>query len=443
MLTLAGAAGQIDEGKERIMKPCLGHPITRRDFLGTGIVGTLGLAFSPVFQKLLAGQGDAKRAKACILIWLNGGPSHIDTFDPKPGSQTNGPFKAIDTTVSGIQLSEHLPLLAQQTKHLAVVRSLTSKAADHDRAYFYMHTGNMRDETVEYPSLGSVVARSVTSAESDLPPFVSINGAGGGPGFFGVEFAPHVVNDLNAPVDNIKLPDGVDNARQGRRLQALEAFNRRFGKSVDQDAAEESQRFVTKSVRFRNSPALKAFDLSSEKPETLKRYGAEGDEGGFGKSCIMARRLIENGVRFVEVTLDGWDTHEDNFNAVTKLLRQLDPAFSSLVSDLQDRSLLNDTLVLCMGEFGRTPEINSKTGRDHWSEAFSMVLAGGGIKGGQVVGASDAKGEQVKDRPVTIPDLYATLLKTCGIDPTKTYRTPGGRPIKLAEKGKIVQEIFA
>src|SRR5262245_3600292 len=196
-------------------------PATRRQFLGTGVVGALGLALSPAMQRLLAAEGTGRRAKACVLIWLNGGPSHIDTFDPKPGAKTNGPFKVIDTSVSGIQFSEHLPLLAQQARHLAVVRSLTSKEADHDRAYFYMHTGNMREETVEYPALGSVVARSLNGPESDLPPFISINGAGAGPGFFGVEFAPHVVNDLNAPVDNIKLPEGVDDARQDRRLRAL------------------------------------------------------------------------------------------------------------------------------------------------------------------------------------------------------------------------------
>jgi uncharacterized protein (DUF1501 family) len=424
------------------MWTCNGCRATRREFLGAGLVGTLGLALSPAWQRLLAADGNAKRAKSCILIWLNGGPSHIDTFDPKPGSDTNGPFKAINTKVAGMRLSEHLPQLAKQAKHLAVVRSLTSREADHDRAYQYLHTGNQKEETVEYPSLGAVIARGAAANDSDLPAFVSINGSGGGSGFFGVEFAPLVVNNIAAPVDNVALPEGVDEKRMDRRLKALDAFNKGFGKRADVAAAAEHARFVEKAVRFRKSPALQVFDIMTEKPETLKHYGADTDEGVFGKACVMARRLVENGVRFVEVTLDGWDTHADNFNQVEKLLNELDPALASLLTDLSERSRLDDTLVICMGEFGRTPTINDQKGRDHWSEAFSVLLAGGGIGGGQVIGETDAKGEQVKERPITVPDLYATLLKTCGFEGNKTYRTPDGRPIKLADKGKVVKELL-
>jgi uncharacterized protein (DUF1501 family) len=415
----------------------------RREFLGAGLIGTLGLALSPSWQRLLAAEGAAKRAKACILIWLNGGPSHIDTFDPKPGSTTNGPFEAIETKASGLRICQHLPKLAEQAQHLAIVRSLTSREQDHDRAFQFLHTGNQKEETVEYPSLGAVVARSWSGEESDLPAFVAVNGSGGGSGFFGVDFAPLVVGNLDAPVDNIALPEGVDEKRMDRRLQALDAFNKGFAKRADQSAAQQHTQFVKKAVRFRKSPALKAFDIAGEKPEVLQRYGADKEDGAFGKACVMARRLVENGVRFVEVTLDGWDTHADNFTAVEKLLGQLDPAFSSLVSELSDRGKLDETLIICMGEFGRTPTINDQKGRDHWSDAFSMVLAGGSIKGGQVIGESDAKGEQVKDRPVTVPDLYATLLKTCGLDGSKTYRTPEGRPIKLADKGKVVKELLS
>jgi uncharacterized protein (DUF1501 family) len=416
--------------------------VNRRQFLGAGLIGTLGLALSPAWQRLLAADGATKRAKACILIWLNGGPSHIDTFDPKPGSATNGPFEAIDTQVAGMRICQHLPKLAEQAKHLALVRTLTSREQDHDRAFQYLHTGNQKEETVEYPSLGAVVARSWSGQESDLPAFVSINGSGGGPGFFGVDFAPLVVGNLDAPVDNVALPEGVDDKRMDRRLKALDAFNKGFAKRAASTATDEHTQFVKKAVRFRSSPALKAFDLTAEKPEVLQSYGADKEDGAFGKACVMARRLVENGVRFVEVTLDGWDTHADNFTAVEKLLCQLDPAFSSLVTDLSDRGKLDETLIVCMGEFGRTPTINDQKGRDHWSDAFSMVLAGGGIKGGQVIGETDAKGEQVKDRPVTVPDLYATLLKTCGLDGSKTYRTPEGRPIKLADKGKVVKELL-
>jgi uncharacterized protein (DUF1501 family) len=411
---------------------------SRRHFLGASLASALGCALSPPFQRLLAADAPARRARSCILLWLNGGPSHIDTFDPKPGAPTGGPFKAIDTTTPGLRFAEHLPKLAQQAKQLAVIRSITSKEADHGRAYDFLHTGNLRDETVDYPSLGAVAARAWMAEDGDLPAFVALNGSSAGPGFFGAAFAPHVVGNLAAPLDNIALPDGVDDARLDRRYKALEAFNQGFARRVDPAIVADQMRFTTKALRLRASPALKAFDLTQEKPELIAQYGADKDEGVFGKACVMARRLIEHGVRFVEITLDGWDTHANNFTAVKSLCDQLDPAFAALVRDLNDRGRLKDTLIVCMGEFGRTPAINDQTGRDHWSEVFSVVLAGGGIQGGQVIGASDEKGENVKDRPVAIPDLYTTLLAAFGIDGNKTYRTPAGRPIKLAAKGQVV-----
>jgi uncharacterized protein (DUF1501 family) len=412
--------------------------------LGAG----LGLALSPAFQRLLAGEERRRRAKACILLWLNGGPSHIDTFDPKPGAATNGPFKAIDTTVAGMQFSEHLPKLAQQAKHLAVIRSLTSREADHDRAYYFLHTGNQRDDSIEHPALGSVTAREWAAEEGDLPSFVSINGSSAGPGFFGVSYAPHIVMNLDAPVDNAALPEGVDEKRFERRLKTLEAFNRGFAGRSDPERVAEQMRAVARAARFRKSPALKAFDLSEEKPETLTRYGAQvnGDDkdaAAFGKACLAARRLVENGVRFVEVMLDGWDTHAENFNQTAALMKQLDPAFAALTADLAERGRLDETLVLCMGEFGRTPQINAEKGRDHWSQAFSAVVAGGGFRGGQVYGSSDAEGGQVKEKLVTVPDLYATLLASLGVDGAKSYRTPSGRPIALAGKGKVVEGLLS
>jgi uncharacterized protein (DUF1501 family) len=420
---------------------------SRREFLGAGVAGTLGLALSPAVQRLLAAEGPQRRAKACILLWLNGGPSHIDTFDPKPGAETNGPFTAIDTQVPGMQFSQHLPKLAAQARHLAVIRSMTSVEGDHERAYQFLHTGNVRSETVDYPGLGSVVAREWSAEDGDLPAFVALNGTAPGPGFIGIEFAPHVIGNLDAPLDNIGLPEGVNDDRLNRRLKALEAFNAGSSRRLDPQRLAGQQVLTSRALRFRKSPALKAFDLSQEKPETLAAYGAAQPEGSpipgtFGKACVMARRLIENGVRFVEVTLDGWDTHANNFAAVEGLLNQLDPALAALTADLSERGLLDQTLVLCMGEFGRTPQINPQMGRDHWSEAFSVVLAGGGLRGGRTIGASDAKGEKVADRPVTVPDLYATLLAAFGIDGRKPFRTPSGRPIKLAEKGSVVDELL-
>jgi len=413
---------------------------TRRQFLGAGVASTLGLALSPVFQGLLAREGSVRRAKACILVWLNGGPSHIDTFDPKPGQSTNGPFKPVATTIPAVQFSEHLRKTADQAKHLAVMRSVTSEAGDHGPAYRYLHTGNLRDESLEW--LGSVVTRQWSAEDSDLPAFVAINGTSAGPGFLGVQYSPHVITNLDAPVENLALPEGVDEARLARRLTGLEKLNQGFAKRTHPLADSEHENLSKRAFRFRTSPALKAFQYNLEKADVLAKYGAQGDNGTFGKACVMARRLVEHGVRFVEVMLDGWDTHADNFNAVTGLLKVFDPTYSALIADLATRGLLNETLVVCMGDFGRTPTINAQQGRDHWNNAFSVVLAGGGVRGGRVIGATDAKGEQVKERPVTVPDLYATLLSVFGVDPQKTYRAPGGRPIKLADKGKVVKELF-
>src|SRR5262249_8891038 len=322
--------------------------------------------------------------------------------------------------------------------HLAVLRSVTSKEADHEQAYHLLHTGNSRSETVAYPTLGSVVAREWSGAEGDLPPFVALGGGSAGPGFFGVEFAPYVVADPNAPISNVTLPEGVDEVRRRRQLEALAALNRGFARRVDRTSVAQQERFTARALRLQRSPALKAFDLSAEKPAVREAYGlpsppkegeaAQEDAGAFARSCLTARRLVEHGVRFVEVALDGWDTHADNFNAVMALSKQLDTGFAALVADLAGRGLLEQTLVVCMGEFGRTPTINAANGRDHWSEVFSVVLAGGGVRGGQVIGASDAKGEQPKQRPVTVPDLYATLLSAFGVSGRKQFRMPDGRP---------------
>jgi uncharacterized protein (DUF1501 family) len=418
--------------------------IGRRGFLARGLAGTLGLAFSPLIQAQIAAAGaSAPRAKRCVVLWLNGGPSHIDTFDPKPGVETGGPFKAIDTKSPGMKLCEHLPKLAAQSHHLAVVRSLTSAEADHDRAYQFLHTGNMPQETVAYPALGSVVASRWSAEDSALPTYVAISGDGAGPGFFGLDFAPYVIGDPSSPFANVTPPEGVTDRRASRRLKALDAFNAAAAVGGGPATIADHARVATRARRLMQSPSLKTLDLAKESPETRARFAADGDQGSFGRGCLLALRLLEQGVRFVEVTLDGWDTHSDNFNATSALLAKLDPAFASLVAGLAERGMLADTIVLCMGEFGRTPTINGTGGRDHWSEAFSAVVAGGGVRGGQVLGSSDEKGASVKDRPVTVPDLFATLLSAFGVDGAKPYQTPEGRPIKLAEKGRIVNELFS
>jgi len=421
-------------------------PTTRRRFLSSSLAAGLGMAFSPGRQRIFGAEAatpnaTSPKAKACILVWLNGGPSHIDTFDPKPGAKTNGPFAAIDTAVPGMRLCEHLPKLAQQAGRFALIRSMTSKEEDHDRAYRLLHTGAEPNDTVDMPSLGAVITHEQPS-DGDLPAFVSIQGDSAGAGFLGLEYAPLIINDLDNPVVNIAVPEGIDEPRQLRRLRALESLNKGFAKRADSDLTADSERLTAKALRFQRSPSLKAFQIGEEPEGTLERYGAVGDTPLFGKSCIMARRLIEQGVRFVEVRLDGWDTHDNNFAQVGGLLGQLDPALAALIADLADRNLLDETLVACIGEFGRTPKINPQNGRDHWAHAFSALVAGGGIRGGQVIGATDAEGAEVSDRPVSVSDLFATLLTAKGLDPARQVTTPQGRPIKIADKGQVVQELF-
>ena len=289
-----------------------------------------------------------------------------------------------------------------------------------------------------------MVARRWSGEESTLPTYVAISGNSAGAGFFGLDYAPYVIGDPSSPFANVALPEGVTERRSSRRLKALDAFNAASAGRSDHQILADHATVASRARRLAQSPSLQALGLSKESPATRARFTADGDQGEFGRGCLLALQLLEQGVRFVEVALDGWDTHSDNFNATSALLAKLDPAFAALVAGLSERGMLDDTLVLCIGEFGRTPAINGAGGRDHWSEAFSAVLAGGGIRGGQVVGSSDEKGAKVKERPVTVPDLYARLLAACGVVGARSFTTPDGRPIKPRwRRGRIVGELFS
>lgn len=412
---------------------------TRREFLSLGIAGSLGLALSP-WGRSVFGADEKAKAKACIFVYLEGGPSHIDTFDPKPGAKSAGSFQPIETKITGVQFSQHLPKLAAVADKLAVVRSLTSAEGDHDRAAVLVHTGYSPTPVLEYPALGSVVARECAAAQTDAPAYVSF-GATSGPGYFGPEYGPYVVDDVYNPGPNLDLPEGFAEARMARRLAAVEQLNGKFAGRTGSSRIGDFTRLSQRADQLRQSPAVRAYDFATAEAELWKAYGGEVNDG-FARSCMMARRMIENGVKFVEVRLSGWDTHADNFNQVQALSSQLDPALATLVTDLETRGLLSQTLVVCLGEFGRTPQINGDNGRDHWASVFSCVLAGGGVKPGQVVGSSDAEGAEVKDRPVKIPDLHATIFTALGIDPGRQYKTPDGRPMKLTSGGVAVKELL-
>jgi uncharacterized protein (DUF1501 family) len=406
--------------------------ITRRAFVKTGLSSLLA-AWALGGRRLRADRPPA-RAKACVLLWLNGGPSHVDTFDPKPSSK----FKKIDTRVEQMQFCEHLPYLAEVAQHLAVVRGMTSREGNHDRARYLLHTGYPPTPTVEHPTLGAWVVEELGDPTTNLPGFVAIGGPSQGAGFLGVEHAPYVIGSANQPLANVGYARDVDMVRFMRRKGALDALDAQFLAETGDAKVKSRDEVYAKAVRMMHSPRLKAFELGDEPDSVRAAYGASD----FGKGVLMARRLVEAGVKFVEVTLDGWDTHQDNFGKTEKLMGALDPAFAALVRELDERSLLDSTLVLCCGEFGRTPKINANEGRDHHPQAWSAVLAGGGVRGGVLHGETDDEGAKVVKGASGVPDLFATVATLLGLDPAKEVITPRGRPVELTDKGKPIAAIM-
>ena len=399
---------------------------------------------------------------------MTGGPSQTDTFDPKPGHPNGGEFKAIETAAPGILISEHLPKLAKQMKDIAIVRSMSTKEGDHGRATFNLRTGYQQTGPIRYPTFGSLVAKELGRDGAELPNFVSIapvrafNPSSFGPGFLGPQYAPLVVGEravldpqggtdarnLSFKVDDLSLPPGVDNHRADSRLGLLDSFRKDFLSSHPGVGPVSHEDAYLRAVRLMRSAAAKAFELEEEPAAVRDAYGRTA----FGQGCLLARRLVERGVPFVEVTLSsaagamaaGWDTHQQNFEAVKQLSAVLDPAWAALMDDLRRLGRLDSTLIVWMGEFGRTPKINSQAGRDHFPAAWTTVMAGGGIKGGQAIGSSGADGMEAKERPVTVPDFLATVCKGLGIDPMTQNDSGLGRPIRLVDpKAKPIQEILA
>jgi hypothetical protein len=408
----------------------------RRSFLEVGA----GSLFS-FFVAELAGERQARadaRADACIVLWLNGGPSHVDTFDPKPGAPGGGPFRAIPTRARGTQLTELFPHLAEHANQLAVLRGMTTKEGNHQRARFLGHTGYAPNPTVEHPAFGAWVCSRRETRQHDLPAFVSIAGPSAGGGFLGVQRGPFVVPEAGAPPANVNAPARVDGARLEQRRAALSFLEGRFAVEVGDPKVASRRAVYDEAAHLMGSPSLPAFDLSSEPKATVQAYG----DSDFGRGCLLARRLVEKGVRFVEVQLDGWDTHKDNFNRTKRLAGQLDPAAAALLGDLDARHLLAKTLVVVMGEFGRTPVVNGDEGRDHHPKAWSVLLAGGGIRGGVVHGKTDATGDSVVEAPTRVADLFATMGTLLGLNPDETVQTKVGRPISVTDSGQPIRAIM-
>lgn len=364
------------------------------------------------------------RARAMVLLFMHGGMSQIDTFDPKPGRVTGGVFRAIDTAQPGVRFAEHLPKLAARAEHLTVLRSLVGKEGNHQRARYLMHTGFSPQGGVVHPSLGAHVGRAC-DGRRDVPGHVSIGRDAHGAGYLGPGHAPFIVPNAAQPVRNLAPPMALPSERVVRRRALVAALDRRFAGSHDAPGAVAGAAMRAQAEAIMAGPAAAAFDLSAERPDTLARYG----DAGFGRGCLMARRLVEAGVPFVEVVLPGWDTHQDNFARVEARSRELDRAMSALLDDLGASGRDADTVVACVTDFGRTPTINGRGGRDHYPAVSSALLFGGGLARGRVVGATDPDGRAVVTAPVSVGDLVRTLAEQLGVEPDEVHMTPEGRPV--------------
>jgi len=407
---------------------------TRRDFLKLSAAGVFAPALSgwlPVMAKAAAESGKGK-AKSCILLWMDGGPSHKDTFDLKPDSKGAGDFKPMKTTADGIEISEHLPKLAEQMKHGILVRGMSTPEGAHARAKYYGHTGYREGQGgVVYPSVGSIVSKELGAADGSMPNYVAIGGRSYGSGFLGPKHQPLLITDPNRGLEDLK--SAASASQFDNRVGLLQQMEKAFHREYAADAINDHKTTYERAVKLMASKEAKAFDLSAE-PNKAK-YGT----GRFAEGVVMARRLVEVGVPFVEVNLGGWDTHQDNFARVKSLSGQIDTPMAALISDLKEKGLLDSTLIVWMGDFGRTPNINTRganPGRDHYPRAWSLGMWGGGIKGGTVIGKTDKEGGTVTDRPTTAQDFLATVCDLMGIDFTKKNDTANGRPIQIVEKAK-------
>ncbi|MEQ8784974.1 MAG: DUF1501 domain-containing protein [Pirellulaceae bacterium] len=379
-----------------------------------------------------------KNHKAAILLWMGGGPSTIDIWDLKPGTTTGGPFKPISTT-GDLQISEHMPMTAKQMHNLAVIRSMSTREADHNRGRYYMHTGFVPNPNVEHPSYGSVIAHELMTQDRQLeiPPFIAVGGASEGPGFLGMAWAPFTVSSTGQ-IRNLEM--GLEQQRVAQRMAALELVETGFIKENRGGAAEDHMKVLKKTLSLMTSKQMEAFKVAQEPPEVTERYG----DTNFGRGCLMARRLVEVGVPFVEVSLGGWDNHNGIHTILAdQKLPELDRGMSALVEDLEQRGLLEDTAIIWMGEFSRTPRINANAGRDHWARAWSVVVGGAGMKGGQAVGATNEDGTRVDTEPYTSQDVMASVCKALGISLETTFTSRNGRPMKIANGGKVVKELFS
>lgn len=435
-----------------------GDRVTRRDGLKLGLGALLagGLAGALRATAFGAAGKSPTQAKSCILVWLDGGPTHYETFDPKPDApvEIRGEFNPISTKLSGVQFSKHMTRLASIADKFALIRSIRHNQGNHGAGNHYMMTGAPPRIPVGcgafvsfHPSLGAAVSHEITAPHS-MPGYFSLGGMtrSGGPNFLGQKHAPFVVGDdpnrSSFRVRDVALPEGLQTQRFTNRkeLQALVDRMKRINDDTAGDPVDTVDEFYQQSYDLVSSKeAQAAFDIHSEDESLRSRYG----RSPFGQRCLLARRLVEAGVPFIAINEGGWDHHVDIFPALNKRLPSIDNSVAALIEDLEDRGMLEETMVIVLGEFGRTPKINSRGGRDHWSNAMSVLFAGGGTPGGVVVGATDRQGYAASERVLSPENFVSTIYRKLGINPDMMLRTPEGRPVHLVSDGTPIRELMA
>jgi len=407
--------------------------VSRRRFLH---MGSAALAGSGLLGSMSAHAAQLKKQnRSCVLVWLSGGPSQMETWDPKPGTTNGGQTKAIRTAAGGVQIAQYWPKLARQMKNIAVIRTMTNKEGAHARATYHLHTGRRPTGVLKFPNFGSVVAAQLGDPDADIPNFVSIGNTISS-GFLGVQTAPFVVRRAGQLPDNAAL--SIAQRRLRQRLAMLAQQDDDFARAGASELATEHQALYKQASRMMLSPKLKAFQLTGESAATKAAYGPSQ----FGQGMLVARRLVEAGVPFIEVRRGGWDNHRKLYTALPRNAAMVDHGLSQLIADLKQRGRLDRTLIVCIGEFGRTPKLNKTGGRDHWPKNFGLLMAGAGVRGGQAIGKTADDGMSVVDRPLVVEDMFQTMCHAMKIDPETQMVTPIGRPLKIVDGGTVIRDVF-
>ncbi len=412
------------------------HTLNRRQLFRSS---TLGLAAVTGWQANIIAQASTLRsnATACILLWMGGGPSQLDTWDPKPNSGNAGDAGAIQTAIPGVQISDRLPETAKAMSQISLLRGMHGPEGSHPRASYWAQTGYLPSASIKHPTIGSHVSHHIGNPESDLPAFVRIGANRNliGAGFLGVDHEPFAITDPNQPPLNTTITTTKN--RFSRRLGLLDQLEEDSTRKGAEQWTRANRKVYGKAARMITSPLMEAFDLQQETVASRESYG----EGNFASGCLMARRLVESGVTFVQVTSNNWDTHFDNYERTSTLCQEVDRPYARLLADLQERGLLDSTLVIWMGEFGRTPRINGRGGRDHYPRAYSIALAGCGVSAGQVIGETDVNGENILSGKTSVPDLLTTIYDKLGIDAFHENLSSVGRPIRVVENGSLIEGV--